>query len=112
MESRNVKRSENEQGYNTSFILAVSFLFPYFILLVTDTWYGSFQDKLNAGPCYIVGSLFLFIILLLEVPITYQLLKSDVRNKKILLITIIAANTVTTGMVAVVERMITEGYWV
>ena len=77
MESRNVKRSENEQGYNTSFILAVSFLFPYFILLVTDTWYGSFQDKLNAGPCYIVGSLFLFITLLLLFDGIFQLFFMD-----------------------------------
>lgn len=91
---------------------AVSFLFPYLILLETDTWYGSFQDKLNAGPCYIVGSLFLFITLLLEVPISYQLLKSDVKSKKNLLITILAVNVVTTVMVAVVERMVTDGYWV
>ena len=91
---------------------AVSFLFPYFILLVTDTWYGTFQDKLNAGPNYIVGGLFLFITLLLEVPITYQLLKEDVRNTRTLLITIISANVATTAMVAIVERLITEGYWV
>ena len=91
---------------------AVSFLFPFFLVLVTDTWYGSFQHKLDHWPHYIVGGLFLFITLLLEVPITYLLLKKDVKNTRTLLITIIATNVVTTAMVAVVERLITDGYWV
>ena len=66
---------------------------------------------LNAGPNYIVGAGFVILTLVLEIPIVYNLLKKHVDNKKKLLWSIIGSNIVTTAMVAVIERMVTNGYW-
>ena len=91
---------------------AASFLLPYFFLLVTDSWYGSFQDKLDAGSNYIVSVLFLLLTVAVELPIVYLLLRKDSKSRKVLLVTIVAANAVTTAMAAAVEHLITFGYYV
>ena len=90
---------------------AASFLLPY-ALLLNDPVYPKFDDMLNAGPNYIVGAGFVILTLVLEIPIVYNLLKKHVDNKKKLLWSIIGSNIVTTAMVAVIERMVTDGYWV
>ena len=90
---------------------AASFLLPY-ALLLNDPVYPKFDDMLNAGPNYIVGAGFVILTLVLEIPIVYNLLKKHVDSKKKLLWSIIGSNIVTTAMVAVIERMVTDGYWV
>ena len=90
---------------------AASFLLPY-ALLLNNPVYPKFDDMLNAGPNYIVGAGFVILTLVLEIPIVYNLLKKHVDNKKKLLWSIIGSNIVTTAMVAVIERMVTDGYWV
>ena len=52
------------------------------------------------------------LTLLIEIPIIYNLLKRHVDSKKKLLWSIIGSNIVTTAMVAVIERMVTDGYWI
>ena len=89
---------------------AASFLLPY-ALLLNDPVYPKFDDMLNAGPNYIVGAGFVILTLVLEIPIVYNLLKKHVDNKKKLLWSIIGSNIVTTAMVAVIERMVTDGHW-
>lgn len=89
----------------------VSFLLPYGVLAGGDAVHETFQDVLNAGPVYIVSVMFLIMTLAVELPVVYKVLKKHVQNKKLLLWTIIGTNTVTTIMVAIVERMITEGAW-
>lgn len=90
---------------------AASFLLPY-ALLLNDPVYPKFDDMLNAGPNYIVGAGFVILTLVLEIPIVYNLLKKHVDSKKKLLWSIIGSNIVTTAMVAVIERIVTDGYWV
>ena len=90
---------------------AASFLLPY-ALLLNNPVYPKFDDMLNAGPNYIVGAGFVILTLVLEIPIVYNLLKKHVDNKKKLLWSIIGSNIVTTAMVAVIERMVTNGYWI
>ena len=90
---------------------AASFLLPY-ALLLNDPVYPKFDDMLNAGPNYIVGAGFVILTLVLEIPIVYNLLKKHVDSKKKLLWSIVGSNIVTTAMVAVIERMVTDGYWV
>ena len=90
---------------------AASFLLPY-ALLLNDPVYPKFDDMLNAGPNYIVGAGFVILTLVLEIPIVYNLLKKHVDSKKKLLWVIVGSNIVTTAMVAVIERMVTDGYWV
>lgn len=89
---------------------AASFLLPY-ALLLNDPVYPKFDDMLNAGPNYIVGAGFVILTLVLEIPVIYNLLKKHVDSKKKLLWAIVGSNTVTTAMVAVIERMVTNGYW-
>ena len=89
---------------------AASFLLPY-ALLLNDPVYPKFDDMLNAGPNYIVGAGFVILTLVLEIPIVYNLLKKHVDSKKKLLWSI-GSNIVTTAMVAVIERMVTDGYWI
>ena len=51
------------------------------------------------------------LTLLVEMPIVYNVLKSKVQDKKKLQLTIIISNMITTAGVAIIERLITEGYW-
>ena len=90
---------------------AASVLLPY-ALLLNDPVYPKFDDMLNAGPNYIVGAGFVILTLVLEIPIVYNLLKKHADSKKKLLWSIVGSNIVTTAMVAVIERMVTDGYWV
>ncbi len=89
----------------------ISFLLPYGLLALGSSWYVTFQDLLNKGPNYIVGIVFLVLTLIAELPIAYDVLKPHVDKKHVLLWTIICSNIATTVMVAVVERVITEGSW-
>ena len=66
---------------------------------------------LDLGPNWIVSWLFLALTILFEMPIAYVLLKNQVESVKKLLITIVGVNVITTAMVAVIERMVTNGYW-
>ncbi len=89
----------------------VSFLLPYGILAAADVVHDTFQGALNAGPSYIVGVMFLLLTLVAELPIVYDILKPHVEKSKVLLWTIVFSNAATTAMVAIVERIITEGSW-
>ena len=88
-----------------------SFVLPYVFLKYELSWYGPLDHILDSGPNYIVSGVFLILTIIVEMPIVYNVLKSKVQNKKLLQITIIVSNIITTAGVAVVERLITEGYW-
>ena len=90
---------------------AASFLLPYAFLKADLSWYGTFEHILDSGPHYIVSGVFLLLTLLVEMPIVYNVLKSKVQDKKKLQLTIIISNMITTAGVAIIERLITEGYW-
>ena len=90
---------------------AASFLLPYAFLKASLSWYGTFDHILDSGPHYIVSGVFLLLTIIIEMPIVYNVLKSNVQSKRMLQITIIVSNIITTAGVAVIERLITEGYW-
>ena len=90
---------------------AASFLLPYAFLKADLSWYGTFEDILDSGPHYIVSGAFLLLTLLVEMPIVYNVLKSNMQDMKKLQLTIIVSNVITTAGVAIIERLITEGYW-
>jgi len=91
---------------------AFSFFVPFFIFMVTDTWYGTFQQRLDASPNYIISGLFLLMTITLEFPAVYCLLRNDAKSRKTLIITILAVNAATTIMVAFAENLIVTGYYV
>ena len=90
---------------------AASFLLPYAFLKASLSWYGTFDHILDSGPNYIVSGVFLLLTIIIEMPIVYNVLKSNVQSKRMLQITIIVSNIITTAGVAVIERLITEGHW-
>jgi len=89
----------------------VSFLLPYAILLAPSAAGYTFEMSVNNLPIYTVGLGYLFITLLAEVPIIYIGLKNTVENRGKLILSIIAVNVVTTGMVAAIERIVCRGMW-
>lgn len=90
---------------------ATSFLLPYAFLRADLSWYGSFDHILDSGPYYIVSGVFLLLTIVIEMPIVYNALKGQVQDKRVLKAAIIVSNIITTAGVAVVERLLTYGYW-
>ena len=91
----------------------ISFAVPYIGYSNTTPYAGYYTltQILNRGPFYTVGAAFLLITILVELPFMYFWLKKEVENKKKLVAVAILLNTVTTIMVAVIERVFCEGYY-
>ena len=91
----------------------ISFAVPYIGYSNTTPYAGYYTltQILNRGPFYTVGAAFLIITILVELPFMYFWLKKEVENKNKLVAVAILLNTVTTVMVAVIERVFCEGYY-
>ena len=90
----------------------ISFAVPYIGYSNTTPYYDMpLSYILERGPFYTVGAAFLFLTVAVELPFIYFWLKKDVKNKKLLVLTTVMANIVTTVMVAVAERVLCEGRW-
>ena len=90
----------------------ISFAVPYIGYSNTPPYYDMpLSYILERGPFYTVGAAFLFLTIAVELPFMYFWLKKEVENKKKLVAVAILLNTVTTVMVAVVERVFCEGYY-
>ncbi len=91
----------------------ISFAVPY--IGYSNTIYAeagyTLSQIIDRGPYYTVGTAFLLLTLMVELPIVYFLLKKDAEDKKKLAVCIVAANVVTTVLVAVVERTLCYGQW-
>ena len=104
--------------YKTFFAVLVgniiSFVVPYIGYSNTTPYADAgytLSEIINRGPYYTVGTAFLLLTLIIELPIVYFLLKKDADNKKKLALCIVLANIVTTVLVAVVERKLCYGRW-
>ena len=93
----------------------LSFLAPYFMYANFTTPYSdagfSLRAILNRGPYYTVGSAFLILTVIIELPFIYLFLRRDTENKKKLAFVIVAVNVVTTALVALTERLLCQGQW-
>lgn len=91
----------------------ISFAVPYIGYSNTTPYAGYYTltQILNRGPFYTVGAAFLLVTVLIELPFMYFWLKKEVTNKKKLVAAAVILNTVTTVMVAIVERVFCEGYY-
>ena len=90
----------------------ISFAIPYIGYSNTTPYYDMpLSYILERGPFYTVGAAFLFLTVAVELPFIYFWLKKDVKNKKLLVLTTVMANIVTTVMVAVAERVLCEGHY-
>ena len=106
-----------DNWYKTFFAVFVgniiSFVVPY--IGYSNSIYAevgyTLSQIIDRGPYYTVGTAFLLLTLIVELPIVYFLLKKDADNKKKLAFCIVLANIVTTVLVAVVERTLCYGRW-
>ena len=91
----------------------ISFIAPY--IGYSNSLYSqigyTLSQIIDRGPYYTVGTAFLLLTLIIELPVVYFLLKKDADSKKKLAVTIVLANIVTTALVAVVERTLCYGRW-
>ncbi len=85
----------------------VSFLGTYLVMKLTHAQTG--HGVWDSG--YFVGVLFLLATIAIELPITYYNLKKDAESPRRLMWSIVLANTATTVMCAIVERVFCEGHW-
>jgi hypothetical protein len=71
----------------------------------------SISSAFNKGPFYIVRLGYLILTIVIELPIAYWLLRKQTDNQKMLAISIIGSNILTTVAVAIVERIVCIGQW-
>ena len=109
--------SKIDNWYKTFFAVLVgniiSFIAPY--IGYSNSLYGqmgyTLSQIIDRGPYYTVGTAFLLLTLIIELPVVYFLLKKDANNKKKLALCIVVANVITTALVALVERTLCYGQW-
>ncbi|WP_245805767.1 hypothetical protein [Bacillus alkalicellulosilyticus] len=92
----------------------ISFLAPYVIRAIEmkgPCGEYAWECAFDKGPYYIVLFGYLFLTLVIEVPIIYYILKKVTTNPRKLIITLFAVNVVTTLLVAVLERSLYFGQW-
>ena len=92
----------------------ISFAAPYIGYSNTTPYADAgytLSEIINRGPYYTVGTAFLILTLIIELPIVYFLLRKDADNKNKLALCIVIANVVTTLLVAVTERTLCHGHW-
>ena len=96
----------------------ISFLSPFIFIGVTPVIFeenANFFSRINSMadklPFYIVGITFLFLTLVVEIPIVFLGLRGNTNSKKRLFVSIVVANTITTAAVALMERIIYKGSW-
>ncbi len=93
---------------------ALSFALPYVFYNFFTTPYSGYYtlgDILERGPFYTVGTVFLIMTLAVEVPFMYLWLRKDTQNKTVLILSALIINGITTGLVALTERLLCQGQW-
>lgn len=87
-----------------------SFAAPYIYIQGFGAEVGyTFKECLDNIPTYNVCFIYLLMTILIELPIVYGILKSYTKNKAKLFKMIILANTVTTVLVFIIERIFCSG---
>lgn len=90
----------------------LSYAMPY--IFYSNSLYGEFYGLKHAvdhSPYYTVGIHFLVMTIVAELPVVYFSLHKKAADKKLLAITIVAINIITTLAVALTERLICRGQW-
>lgn len=89
----------------------LSFAAPYVFFAFLPGPIYTFYDWLERSPFYTIGEFYLFTTILMEFPIIYNVLKKHTINKRVLVITIICVNILTTLMTYTIERIFCKGLW-
>ena len=91
----------------------LSFTAPYLI------WYDEtirmplkpFPELMEYGHYFTVGTIFLIMTLVLEIPVVFLTLRKYAKGKWRFLLTVAGANVVTTIITAAAERIFCYGQW-
>ena len=89
-----------------------SYAMPY--IVESQSMYGEYyglKHSIDHGPFYTVGTAFLIMTLVAELPVVYLSLKNKAASKKALATSIVIINILTTVVVALIERIICRGQW-
>lgn len=91
----------------------ISYFMPYAvdILLVRSEHIYTLSEFWQRGHFYTVGTVYLFMTLVAEIPVVYAFLKKKATDSKTLVRVILAVNVLTTVLVALTERIICRGRW-
>lgn len=91
----------------------LSFITPYLFYSQTTPYAGAFSLGyiLERGPFYTVGTHFLVMTLIAELPVVFLCLRKKAENSKALAIGIVAVNILTTLLTAFAERLLCQGHW-
>lgn len=90
----------------------LSYAMPY--IVESQSMYGEhygLKHSIDHGPFYTVGTAFLIMTLVAELPVVYLMLKKKAEDKRVLAISIVIINVITTVAVALVERLLCRGEW-
>ncbi|MCC5911253.1 MAG: hypothetical protein JJT76_12520 [Clostridiaceae bacterium] len=93
-----------------------SFVLPivtraYEMRIFARNWLEAWEYAFDKGPFYIVMFGYLFMTIAIEIPIIYGYLRKYTMSKNLLITLIITLNIITTGIVAVLERILYKGQW-
>ncbi len=91
----------------------ISYAMPYITdaLIVRSEHLYTLSEFWDRGHFYTVGTVFLLMTLVAEIPVVYAFLKKKATNPKTLLKAAFAVNVLTTVIVALTERIICRGRW-
>ena len=90
----------------------LSYAMPY--IFYSHSLYGEYYGLMHAldhSPYYTVGIHFLVMIIVAELPVVYLSLRKKAEDKKVLAISIVIINVLTTVFVALLERVLCRGQW-
>lgn len=90
----------------------LSYAMPY--IVESQSMYGEYyglKHSIDHGPFYTVGVAFFIMTLVAELPVVYLSLRKKAENKRVLAISIVIVNILTTVAVALVERLLCRGQW-
>ena len=90
---------------------AAPYLFPYLELYVDGMRFWSIRELMEKGPTYTVRAAYLWMTLLVELPVVFFTLRKHAAKKGRFLLTAIGANVVTTLITAAAERIFCYGHW-
>lgn len=90
----------------------LSFAAPYLFNYLRYTMNGfSYRMYLEHWPSYIVGTVYLAVTLVIELPVVWLSLRKDTDYPGRFALVILLANAVTTGLTVLAEELFCSGRW-
>lgn len=89
----------------------LSFAAPYLIDYLDEMRFCSMKELMDKFPSYTVRAAYLWVTLLVELPLVFMMLHKHANNKRRFLLFSVGANVATTIITAAAERIFCYGQW-